>query len=422
MNELNMALIWKNRRFQQNPQLTTGESIQIISPGIENSHAGADFQHARIRIDGIEWIGAVELHVKASDWLLHRHDADKSYENVILHVVWEDNQTIQYEAGKPIPTLCLSKWIQKEQIEISPASQNPLACHAFFESVSRNIKTDMINQMIQARMLGKYNDMRKILIENKGDWEEAFYISLAISFGFSLNAEPMLRLARSLPLKLILLYRDRHVGIEAALFGIAGLLEEPIQDEYQFELRREYIHLKKKHAWPESHLQKSDWKMLRLRPANFPQIRLAQFAEIIRANCALISLLLEMQELKTIQQLFEIPLEGYWGNHVQFGKKSAPHHTRLGASAFQSICINTLIPMLICYSRERNQPQYEQKAWRWLAELHGENNQITRYFSSLGLPIKTARDSQACIHWYRHYCEKKKCLQCAVGQAILTPT
>lgn len=422
MDELNMAVIWKNRRFQQNPQLTSGESIQIISPGIENTHAGADFQHARVRIDGIEWIGAVELHVKSSDWHLHQHDTDKSYENVILHVVWEDNQVIQYEAGKPIPTLCLSKWVHEESTWNNPALQHPMACHAFFESVPRAAKEKMRNAMILQRLQAKYEDMRILVAENKGDWEEAFYISLAKSFGFSLNAEPMLRLARSLPLKLILLYRDRHVGIEAALFGIAGLLDEPIQDEYQFELRREYIHLKKKHAWSDSHLQKSDWKMLRLRPANFPQIRLAQFAEIIRANCALLSLLLEMQEVKTLQQLFEIPLEGYWSNHVQFGKKSAPHHTQLGKSAFQSICINTLIPMLICYSRERSQPQYEEKALRWLDELHGENNQITRYFSSMGMPIKTARDSQACLHWYRNYCEPKKCLQCTVGKAILTPT
>lgn len=422
MNELSMAVLWKQRRFHQNPQLTTGEYIHIISPGIENTHAGADFQHARVRIDGIEWIGAVELHIKSSDWLLHQHDTDKSYENVILHVVWEDNQVIQYEAGKPIPTLCLSKWVHEESTWNNPAHQHPMACHAFFESVPRAAKENMRNDMIQQRLQAKYEDMRILVAENKGDWEEAFYISLAKSFGFSLNAEPMLRLARSLPLKLILLYRDRHVGIEAALFGIAGLLDEPIQDEYQFELRREYIHLKKKHAWSDSHLQKSDWKMLRLRPANFPQIRLAQFAEIIRANCALLSLLLEMQEVKTLQQLFEIPLEGYWSNHVQFGKKSAPHHTQLGKSAFQSICINTLIPMLICYSRERSQPQYEEKALRWLDELHGENNQITRYFSSMGMPIKTARDSQACLHWYRNYCEPKKCLQCAVGKAILTPT
>lgn len=422
MNELNMAILWKNRRFNQNPQLSTGEHIQIISPGIENSHAGADFQHARIRIDDLEWIGAVELHVKSSDWLLHRHDDDKSYENVILHVVWEDNQVIQYEIGKPIPTLCLSQWVKQDESFENQETENPLACHAFFESVSLDSKAQMISKTSGERLQMKSEEMRTLVYESRGDWEEAFYLSLAKSFGFSLNAEPMLRLAKSLPLKLILLYRDRHVGIEAALFGIAGLLEEPIQDEYQYELRREYIHLKKKHVWPDSHLQKSDWKMLRLRPANFPQIRLAQFAEIVRANCALISLLLEMQELKTIQQLFEIPLEGYWGLHVQFGKKSAPHHTRLGASAFQSICINTLIPMLICYSRERNQAQYEQKALRWLEELAGENNQITRYYSSMGLPIKTARESQACIQWYRNYCNPKKCLQCAVGQAILTPT
>lgn len=422
MNELNMALLWKNRQLTQSLTLTTGESLHIISPGTENIHAGADFQHARIRINELEWIGAVELHVKSSDWLLHRHDADSSYENVILHVVWEDDLAIPYRQGSLIPTLCMAKWVEQKQLNPSVLDQNTLACHSFFAQVPMKTKSHMLHKLCIDRLEYKSQEIRQIVVEKNFDWEEAFYISLAKSFGFSLNAEPMLRLAHSLPLKLVLLYRDRNLGIEAALFGIAGLLEEPIHDDYQYELRREYIHLKKKHRWEESHLKKSDWKMLRLRPANFPQIRLAQFAEIIRANCALISLLLEMQELKTIRQLFEIPLEGYWGNHTHFGKKSAPHHTQLGAHAFQSLCINTLIPMLICYSRERKQVQYEEKAFRWLHELKSENNQITRIFSAYDLPLKHAGDSQACIHWYRNYCLQKKCLQCAVGQFILTPT
>lgn len=421
MNELSMALIWKNRRLNTQLKLSTGESLLIISPGIENMHAGADFQQARIRINEMEWIGAVELHVKSSDWLLHRHDTDSSYENVILHVVWEDDLAVNYQAGNPIPTLCLANWVNKDELYCSSSEPNTLTCQPFFDQVPLQVKASMLQKMSQERLEHKSQEIKQIVIQKNFDWEEAFYISLAKSFGFSLNAEPMLRLADSLPLKLILLYRDRPMGIEAALFGIAGLLEEPIQDVYQYELRREYIHLKKKHRWEESHLKKSDWKMLRLRPANFPQIRLAQFAEIIRANCALISLLLEMQDLKTIRQLFEIPLEGYWGYHTQFGKNSAPHHTQLGSNAFQSICINTLIPMLICYSRERNQIQYEEKALRWLQELKSENNQITRIYSTNNLPLKHAGDSQACIHWYRNYCLQKKCLQCAVGQSILTP-
>jgi hypothetical protein len=303
MNELTMAYLWKNRRLKSNLKLQTGETLYIISPGVEHGHAGADFQQARIRIDELEWVGAVELHVKSSDWLLHRHNTDRSYENVILHVVWEDDLTIPYQEGYPIPTLCLADWVDTQETNAAFSDQHALACHAFFAQVPIEVKSQMLQQMSQERMEHKRQEVQQMVEAKNFDWEEAFYLSLAKSFGFSLNAEPMLRLANSLPLKLILLYRDRPLGIEAALFGIAGLLEEPIQDDYQFELRREYIHLKKKHGWEESHLKKADWKMLRLRPANFPQIRLAQFAEIIRANCALISLLLEMQELKTLLDL-----------------------------------------------------------------------------------------------------------------------
>jgi Protein of unknown function (DUF2851) len=411
MNELQMTYIWQRRQLPTSLKITSGEIIHVIFPGFLNGHAGADFQHARIRINELEWIGAVELHVKSSDWLLHQHAQDNSYENVILHVVWENDVPISYPDGKLIPTLCLSQYIPANSGHPRIVEKGELVCQAGFLAVDPVIKSKMLRRMLFERVNQKCEEIHKLLRENKFDWEEAFYLSLAKSFGFSLNAEPMFRLAKNLPLKIILRYRDRPLGIEAALFGMAGLLEEPLADCYMMELRREYVHLKKKHAWEDCLLKKSDWKMLRLRPANFPQIRLAQFAEIIRANCALLSLLLEMQELKTLRQLFEIPLDPYWGKH-----------TRLGAQAFRSICINTLIPMLVCYSRERKQEAYEQKAFRWLAELPAENNQITRIYQELGLDLLNAGESQACLHWHRHYCQTKQCLHCLVGKAILTPT
>ncbi len=411
MNELQMAYIWKRRQMPIHLHLTTGERIHILFPGFLNEHAGADFQQARIRIDELEWIGAVELHVKSSDWLLHRHSDDSSYENVILHVVWEFDIPIKYPDGKSIPTLCLANYIPEIPDKHNHPVKDVLVCQASFRAVDTQIKSNMLHRMLEERLRIKCREIQQCLALNHSDWEETFYLSLAKSFGFSLNAEPMYRLAQNLPLRMILRNRDRPLGIEAALFGMAGLLEEPLKDDYMRSLRREYIHLQKKHGWEDSHLKKSDWKMLRLRPANFPQLRLAQFAEIIRSNCALLSLLLEMQELKTLRQLFEIQIDPYWGKQTQ-----------LGNQAFQSICINTLIPMLVCYSRARNQAEYEQKARRWLAELPSENNHITRIYQELALTLQNARDTQACLHWHRHYCQPKRCLQCLVGQAILTPT
>ncbi len=421
MNELTMAYLWKKQGFSRKTlTLTNGESLHILHPGIENTHAGADFQQAKIRINDLLWVGAIELHVRSSDWHLHGHHTDHSYENVILHVVWEHDREITYLNEHQIPTLCLSSWVSQTPEHI--ADSNEMACAHFFPSVSRAAKHRMLDRCLEERIREKQTHVMQLLQATHMDWEETCYQSLAKSFGFSLNAEPMLRLAQNCPLKLILRYRDRPYAVEAALFGLAGLLEEPIRDPYQWELRREYIHLKKKHGWQTNYLHISDWKLLRLRPANFPSIRLAQFAEIVRSNCSLISLLLEMQDLKTVRQLFDIQPIDYWSTHTHFGKKSSTHQTRLGQGAFESICMNTLIPLLFAFSESKQMTSYAEKARRWLHELKPENNTITRHFTSLHCPMRHAGDSQASLQWHKNYCTQKRCLACAVGQEILIPT
>jgi len=421
MNELTMAYLWKNQKFSgKSLSLTNGEKVHILHPGIENRHAGADFQQAKIRINDLLWVGAVELHVRASDWNAHGHHTDQSYENVILHVVWEHDRDISYVNELQIPTFCLSAWVS--QTAIQNTTSDELACATFFPTIAQATKQEMLDRCLEERLLEKQAHITTLLQATGYDWEETCYQSLAKSFGFSLNAEPMLRLAQNCPLKLILRYRDRPYAVEAALFGLAGLLEEPVHDAYQWELRREYIHLKKKHGWQANYLHITDWKLLRLRPSNFPSIRLAQFAEVVRSNCSLISLLLEMQDLKTVRQLFEIPTIDYWSTHTHFGKKSSTHQTRLGQGAFESICMNTLIPLLFAYSASKSTPAYAQKARRWLSELKAENNVITRKFTELICPLRHAGDSQGALQWHKNYCAKKRCLDCKVGQEILTPT
>ncbi len=421
MNELTMAYLWKNQEFSSKSlSLTNGDQVHILHPGIENRHAGADFQQAKIRINDLLWVGAVELHVRASDWNVHKHHTDQSYENVILHVVWEHDREIRYVNEQQIPTLCLSAWVS--QATSPNTTSDELACATFFPSIARATKQEMLDRCLEERLHEKQVNITSLLQATGYDWEETCYQSLAKSFGFSLNAEPMLRLAQNCPLKLILRYRDRPYAVEAALFGLAGLLEEPVRDAYQWELRREYIHLKKKHGWEANYLHITDWKLLRLRPSNFPSIRIAQFAEVLRSNCSLISLLLEMQDLKTVRQLFEIPTIDYWATHTHFGKISSTHQTRLGQGAFESICMNTLIPLLFAYSARKSTPIYAEKARRWLRELKAENNVITRKFTSLNTTFRHAGDSQAALQWHKNYCAKKRCLACAVGQEILTPT
>lgn len=424
VNELLISYLWKNQLFNhQNLVTSAGDKMSIIHPGIENSNAGADFQQAKIRINDLDWVGTVELHINASDWIEHAHQMDPAYENVILHVVWNDDLKIKYQNGTSIPSLCLSTQVNPETIEayesIKSIRTNGLHCNSMFESAEIELKEKMLAKCLGERQDYKVDQINQLLLNTHGDWEETFYQSLAKSFGFSVNADPMFRLAQSMPLKLILRYRDRNNGIEASLFGLAGLLEENIKDEYQWQLRREFIHLKKKHDWPNTYLNHSDWKFLRMRPPNFPTVRIAQFAELIKSNCSLISLLLEIQELKTIATLFETPLNEYWQNHYHFGKKGNGSHSVIGKSAFESICINTLIPMLICYSNHKNESRYKEKAIRWTGEIRAENNFVTRIFNDHGLKMKNSGDSQGCIQWYQQYCKVKKCAICEVGKQLM---
>ncbi|RXK49819.1 DUF2851 family protein [Aquirufa rosea] len=421
MNELILSQIWSKQRFNpKNLQTQQGEFLQIIHPGYLNTHAGADFQEAHIILGPMAWIGSVELHVLSSDWLAHAHHQDSDFENVILHVVWKADLPIYYQDGREIATLELCHRVQKENLmELARASTNNLTCQPFFQEVPHELKTQMLTLCAEKRMKSKCRAVLELWHCNQQDWEETFYQSLCKSFGFGLNAEPMLRLSRAIPLKLIWRNRDRPLSIEAAMMGQAGMLEEPIKDEYHWELRREYIHLKKKYQWEESYLKLSDWKFLRLRPANFPTIRLAQFAEVIRNNCSLISILLEFNDLNVIRKLFELSADSYWIKHYHFGKMSKKPRNQIGKSTFQSICINTFIPLLLAYSEVHQKLHYTEKAYRWLFEMEAELNGITRIYIQNDLVINNAHDSQACLHWYKHYCQPKKCLDCSVGKFIL---
>lgn len=423
MNELYLAYFWKNRLFEQLSLKTIdGQDLSILTTGTENFHSGADFQNAKIRITGIEWVGSVELHVKASDWYLHHHDSDFAYENVILHVIWENDLIVTYQDGTNIPTLLLSNYLNKFSLADFATKINldsSILCAHFFEQVPLPIKYDMLEKCLKERLNEKADLIYDLLEKAHFDWEETFFQSLAKSFGFRVNADPMLRLSQSISLKVILRYRDRPYAVESMLFGLAGFLEEPLQDDYQNELRKEFIHLQKKHQWENSYLKMSDWKFLRLRPYNFPTIRIAQFSEMIKSNCSLISLLLEIKELKTIKTLFDIPLDFYWDKHYHFGRESTKNYSTLGLYSFQSICINTLIPMLICYAKVKQQYEYGEKAMRWLNELKVEENSIVNVYKKLHLPIRSAADSQACLHLNKHYCSEKKCLSCSIGKSII---
>lgn len=423
MQESFLHFVWQFQKFDASALLSTNhESIQVLKIGRLNTDAGADFQDARIVIDSVEWAGSVEIHLKSSDWNLHAHQTDASYENVILHVVWQDDQPIVRHDGSPIPTLVLAprtdkKLLTKYQALLQNKQQMP--CQEQFKAVDDIQKISMLDTTLMQRLQLKAGIAQEYLTQNQRDWEQTTYQLLARNFGFKLNAEPFAKISQLLPLKILQKHRDNPKQIEAMIFGVAGFLVQEPLDEYQAMLKKEFQFLSAKYQLHTSILGQHEWKYLRLRPANFPTVRLAQFAALVVQNANLFSIFLHLNNLKNFGQLLKVKQSDYWCNHYVFGKETHHQVPVMGNDSVVNIIINTVVPLLVTYANEKDNRQYLAKAIELLEELPAENNTITKHWQMMGIPMKTAFDSQAGIEWFNNFCKEKKCLNCRVGTAIL---
>ncbi len=424
MNEAFLHFLWQFQYFDKSClQTTDNESLQVIKIGNYNTNAGADFQDARVLIGEVEWAGAVEIHLKSSDWNLHEHQTDAAYQNVILHVVWEDDKPILRKDSTKIPTLILSDktdntLIQKYFNLIESKALIP--CQSQFGQVSGLKKMAMLDKVLMQRLATKSSFIHELLSQNKQDWEETAYQVLAKNFGFKLNAEPFIRLSQNLPLKVLNKHRDNLFQMESLLFGVAGFLNVIDEnDEYQSKLAKEFQFLSAKYQLQNKVMALHEWKYLRLRPANFPTVRLAQFAKIIQENINLFSVMLHLENVENVSKTMRVKQSIYWQEHYLFGKKANGKVAIIGESSIENIIINTIIPLLVTYSQRKDDARYIEKAIRFLEELPAEENKITRHWQSLDVTIKSAFDSQAGIEWFNGFCQCKKCLSCEVGISLL---
>lgn len=425
MTEEILHFIWKFQKFDQSSLKTTkNKSLNFLDVGHWNKDAGADFSLAKLKIDDIEWVGDIEIHLKSSDWEKHAHQKDKRYNQVILHVVWEDDKVIFRPDKSPIPTLELKNRVSGDLLRRCQdllANQSVIPCEARFEQVRSISKLGMLDKALTQRLEKKAQKLRLLWLKNNQNWEETAYQLLAQSFGFKINQEVFLDLSQRLPLKYLLKHRDQPVQIEALFFGHAGLLKEVQEiDEYCQKLQKEYQFLAQKYQLQDSQLSPTVWKFARTRPANFPTIRMAQLSALILKNANLFSAFLS-KDLEGLKKLFQVEVSPYWKTHYLLGKKSEKKHkAALGASSIENILINTVVPILVLYSQEKNQPKYLEKATSFLEYLAAENNKILQTWASLGMKVKTAFDSQALIELYNHFCLEKRCLQCQIGNEILS--
>ncbi len=422
MQEAFLHFLWKFQYFDSAKLKTAdGRAVQVLKPGIWNTNAGPDFTQARVLVDGLEWAGNVEMHLRSSDWQQHRHQQNAAYDNVILHVVWEHNQPIYHNDGTEIPVVMLQPHTDQNLItryEFLVKNLAPIPCNSQFKSVKEVYKRQALDKALMHRVRQKAVLAKELYQSNQQNWEETAYQLLARNFGFKINSDPMQALAQSLPLKIVQKHADSLLQVEALLFGQAGLLPSQSDDAYVQSLQREYQFLKHKYNL-ETSVTASQWKFLRLRPANFPTLRIAQLAALLHQRKALFSSFMALDQPQQIIGLIQAKPSAYWQEHYHFGKSSKAVGN-LGKDSQHNILINSVVPLLVAYADICNERHYIERAVMLLEELPSEDNKITRLWQdSMNLDIENAFDSQACLELYTYYCSERRCLYCPVGVALL---
>lgn len=421
MREDFLHFVWRLRRFRLTElKTTTGQVLEIIHPGLHNHHAGPDFLDARIRIDGTLWAGNVEMHLRSSEWHAHKHQEDPNYNNVILHVVLEEDVVIRHQDGEPIPCLDLRNYLPvglaKQYLRLLHSEQW-VPCQQQLYTVPEITFNLWLDRLLVERLEERTLALEERLDRNDGDWEETFYQSLAWGFGLKVNADPFLMLAESLPLKTLLRHKNSLPQIEALLFGQAGLLEEDFTDDYPQQLQKEYQFLKQKYQLQP--LSANHWKFMRMRPANFPSVRIAQWATLLFRTGQLFSKMLVAQNLREIENAFVVELSNYWQTHFRFDKASKKSTKTLGKARIHLLVINIIAPFIFLYGKKRGADIYQERALSLMEAVPAEHNHILAEWKALGIDAKQAGQSQALLQLKNSYCNEKRCLDCAIGCSIL---
>jgi hypothetical protein len=436
LNERLLQFIWQFQYFNKNELATTNaEPVQVINPGQYNSNQGPDFGNAKIIIGATTWAGSVELHIKTSDWQRHKHQDDKNYNNVILHVVWEDDGELagkrnpiaigsvplpQNRNGVPasVPILELKSRVAKILLQRYEELMNSTAfipCEKSIAHIPDITWQSWKERLLAERLLRKAALVETWLQQNNYHWEETFWWMLARNFGMKVNADAFEAIARSLSLTILAKHKNQIHQLEALLMGQAGLLDQNFEEDYPLMLQKEYRFLQSKYNLQAIRIPIFS---LRMRPGNFPVIRLAEMAMLIHNSAHLFPKVKEAVSAKDIRKFFEVTANDYWHYHYQFDETTTFKKKKTGASTIDSIVINTVAPVLFAYGNYHGEARYKDKALQCLEEIAAEQNQITKGFKQLNVESKNAWDSQALIELKNEYCSRYRCLDCAAGNSI----
>ena len=441
MREEFLYYIWENRLTDKDLKTTEGESVEAVTTGYRNTDSGPDFLEAKIQIGDKLWAGHVEIHVKSSDWNRHGHQNDKAYKNVILHVVYENDLQVN-----DIPTLELKGHFGESlfaHYQKLIASKTWIPCEKSIVQVPVFTRLSWLDRMAVERLESKSGAVTKILEANQFDWEDVLYKLLMRYFGLKVNNEAFEYLANILPFKTLLKHVDNLLQVEAMLMGCAGFLEDDFTEDYPMLLRREFSVMKAKFNLLTMPAER--WKFMRMRPSNFPTIRLAQMAQLIHKNGPLFSKIKAAKDTAEAKALFDVAASEYWETHWRFAqrdrlpqcdspttqpsgavglsyhgsRKTAKH---LGDATADILIINAVAPLLFCYGKLHKDDSYCETALQFLEDTEAEDNAVIRHFAQCGITTENAMQTQALLHLYSYFCKRKRCLECRIGNVLLHKT
>lgn len=420
---------WKHKLFPLAELKTIeGQPIEVIDTGLHNRDAGPDFFNAKVKIGKTLWVGNVEIHDKASDWYLHGHERDVHYNNVILHIVKVSDTLVRKQNGDIPPQMVLPvpALVKEHYKELLTMEKYP-PCYKVISSLSRLMINSWMSALQVERLEQHTHAILRRVADCGGDWEAGYFVTLARNYGFGINGDAFEQWAKNLPLLAVAHHRDDLFQTEAIFMGQAGLLEpdsiperhreEALADGYFEKLRSEYRYLA--HKFSMRPMDNSQWKFLRLRPQNFPHIRIAQLANLYYQRKAGLAALLECSDIDKLSELLQTQVTPYWRTHYTFWAESKESNKSLSKTSLRLLIINTVIPVLFAYGKHKSSEKLCDRAFDFLEALKAEDNHIVRMWQEVGLKVESAGDSQALIQLKKEYCDRKDCLRCRIGYEYL---
>nr|WP_321222289.1 DUF2851 family protein [uncultured Psychroserpens sp.] len=424
MQEDFLHYIWLHKKLDVlNLKTTQHECLEIINVGQHNHDSGPDFFNGQVRVNNQLWAGNIEIHIKSSDWFVHGHEQDKAYDNVILHVVYEHDTEIFRNDNSTIPTLELKPFISSEILnnyqKLFSSKNNWINCEQDFADVDEFTLKNWQERLYFERLERKSNTIENLLAASKNDWEAVLFKLLAKNFGLKVNGAAFESIANSVNFPVVRKTSSNLEQLEALLFGQARLLEKESSSNYFQILKGEYTFLKQKFQLDTQGVV--DVKFFRLRPPNFPTIRLSQLANLYYKEQQLFSKVISAENINDIYTLFEIGTSAFWKTHYTFDKESKKSNKIVTKAFVDLLLINTILPIKFCYAKQKGE-DIEESILEIINGISSEKNSIVDGFTQLKHKPKSALESQAFIQLKTEYCDKNKCLHCAIGNVLLTST